>query len=62
MVYLLVSIISALAMAVSVYADTMSFYLAFAAYSLTGTLVLTSVLVSAALNMRDETHSDDAAD
>lgn len=54
MVYLLVSIISAMAIALSVYAETGSFLLAFAAYSLTGTLVLTSVLVSAFFDMRAE--------
>lgn len=54
MVYLLVSIISAMAIAISVYAETSSLLLAFVAYSLTGTLVLSSVLVSAFFEMRAE--------
>ena len=42
--YLLVCILSAAAMAYSVFLETASLWLAFAAYSLTGTLVLFSVL------------------
>ena len=61
MVYLVVSIMSAFAIALSVYADTSSFWLAFAAYSLTGTLVLSSVLLAAFVNMLGEdTPADDA--
>ncbi|NNE89504.1 MAG: hypothetical protein HKN27_15655 [Silicimonas sp.] len=59
MVYLVVSIISAMAIALSVYVETSSFWLAFAAYSLTGTLVLSSVLVSAFFAIRAE--DEDAA-
>jgi hypothetical protein len=60
MVYLLVSIFSAFAIGISVYAETSSFLLAFAAYSLTGTLVLSSVLVSAFFDIRAEDKAADA--
>ena len=59
MVYLLVSVVSAMAIAISVYAQTSSFLLAFAAYSLTGTLVLSTVLLSAFLDHRAETKVED---
>ncbi|MEO9826463.1 MAG: hypothetical protein ABJF50_18835 [Paracoccaceae bacterium] len=55
--YLAVSIMSAFAIAFSVYVETSSFWIAFAAYSLTGTLVLSTVLFAAFVNMRSE---DDA--
>lgn len=42
--YLLVCIASAAAMSYSVFIETASIWLAFAAYSLTGTLVLFSIL------------------
>jgi hypothetical protein len=58
MVYLLVSIVSALAIALNVYVETTSFWAAFAAYSLTGTLVLSSVLVAAFINMRADFTQD----
>ena len=60
MVYLLVSIMSALAIALNVYVDTASFWVAFAAYALTGTLVLSSVLFAAFINMRGDFSTTDA--
>lgn len=60
MVYLVVSIVSAMAIAVSVYVETSSFLLAFAAYSLTGTLVLSSVLLSAFFEVRADDGKDEA--
>lgn len=54
MVYLGVSIVSAFAFAISVYAETSSLLLSFAAYSLAGMLVLASVLLSGYLDIRAE--------
>lgn len=58
--YLVVSIMSAFAIALSVYVETSSFWISFAAYSLTGTLVLSSVLFAAFLNVRNEDAPNDA--
>lgn len=58
MVYLLVSVVSAMAIAITVYAETSSFLLAFVAYSITGTLVLSSVLLSAFCDLRAETKAE----
>ena len=58
MVYLLVSVVSAMAIAITVYAQTSSILLAFAAYSLTGTLVLSTVLLSAFFDQRAETKAE----
>ena len=58
MVYLLVSVVSAMAISISVYAETSSFLLAFVAYTVTGTLVLGTVLLSAFFDQRAETESD----
>lgn len=52
--YLAVSIIAAMAMSVSVYNETSSMLLTFLAYSLTGTMVLVSVILSDILNNRGE--------
>lgn len=60
MVYLVVSIVSAFAIALSVYAETSSFLLSFAAYSLTGTIVLTTILISGFLDIRSEDMDDQA--
>lgn len=57
--YLLVSIISAFAIAISVYAETSSILLSLIAYSLTGTVVLSTVLVSGYFDMRAD-DSDEA--
>lgn len=60
MVYLVVSIVSAFAIALTVYSETLSFLMAFAAYSLTGTLVLSSVLLSAFMSRDVENDLPDA--
>ena len=52
--YLSVCIAAALAMSVTVYNETASILLAFAAYSATGTLVLLFVLLADALAHGDE--------
>ena len=54
----MVSIVSAMTIAITVYGETSSFLLAFVAYSITGTLVLTSVLVSAFFELRAEDQSE----
>lgn len=51
--YLVVSFIAAMAMAASVYGESSSILLAFLAYSLTGTCVLLSALVSEASSTDD---------
>ncbi len=51
---LIVSFITALAMAVSIYNESSSILLAFLAYSLTGTCVLLSVLLTEAVADRRE--------
>lgn len=61
MVYLVVSIVSAFAVAFSVYAETSSFLLSFAAYSLTGTLVLSTILIAGYLDIRAEDMEDQAS-
>ena len=53
--YLPATIVAALAMSISVYDVSGSILLAFLSYSLTGTLVLLSVLLSDALAHRGET-------
>ncbi len=54
MVYLVVSIVSAFTIALSVYAETSSLLLSFTAYSVTGTLVLSTILFSGYLDIRAE--------
>lgn len=55
MFHLVISIMSALTVALFAYAETSSLLLAFAAYSLTGTISLSTALLSGFLDMRAET-------
>lgn len=54
MTYLGFSFIAALAVSISMFAETGSFLYAFLAYAGTGTLVLLSVVATTAVNMRSE--------
>lgn len=51
--YLVVSVVAALAMSISIYDVSGSFLLAFLGYSLTGTIVLLTVLFAECLGERD---------